>query len=282
VEEQKMGDAQVADWVIEQLGRPQEQPFFLACGMFRPHLPWYVPQEYFDRFPLEQIKLPKTIEHDLDDIPSAGIQMAKPQGDHAKVLAHKQWHRAVQGYLASISFADAQIGRVIDALDQSELLDNTIVVLWTDHGWHLGEKQHWRKFALWEEATRTPLIIVAPGVTPGSRCNRPVNLIDIYPTLIDLCDLPRRDELEGKSLRPLFIDPKTPWDRPSLTTHKRNNHALRSERFRYIRYADGSEELYDHTVDPLEWQNIAGNPAYADAKQMLTKWFPTRNAPRVE
>ena len=278
VADDQMGDTQVADWVIDQVGRNHDKPFFLACGMFRPHLPWYVPQEYFDRFPLDQIQLPRTAPNDLEDIPPAGIRMARPKGDHAAVVKHSQWRRAVQGYLASISFADAQIGRVIHALDQSPHAHNTIVVLWTDHGWHLGEKRHWRKFALWEEATRTPLIVVAPGVDAG-RCDRPVNLIDIYPTLVDLCGLTGRQALEGRSLRPLLADPTADWSYPALTTHGRNNHALRSQRYRYIRYADGSEELYDHSVDPMEWNNVAGDPNHADTKRKLAKWFPGHNAP---
>jgi arylsulfatase A-like enzyme len=282
VADDQMGDTQVADWVIDQLLQEHERPFFLACGIFRPHLPWYVPQTYFDLFPLEKIQLPAVRWDDLDDVPPAGVRLARPEGDHRKVIEHGQWERAVQGYLSSIAFADAQVGRVIDALDRSAHGQNTVVVLWTDHGWHLGEKQHWRKFALWERATRTPLIVVAPGVTAsGQRCERPVNLIDIYPTLIELCGLESRPELEGNSLRPLLQDPESAWDRPSLTTHGRNNHALRSHRYRYIRYADETEELYDHLVDPREWHNLARDPAHAAVKEELAAWFPQRNVPEA-
>jgi len=279
VQDAEMGDAQVADWVIKQLNEQHTKPFFLACGMFRPHLPWYVPAKYFDQYPLTQIELPRTLATDLDDVPPAAVRMARPSGDHAKVVKHKQWHLAVQGYLASIAFADAQIGRVLDALDHSQYADNTMIVFWTDHGWHLGEKQHWRKFALWEEATRTPLIVVGPGVRPDSRCDRPVNLLDIYPTLIELCGLSPRDQLEGTSLTPLLADPSAEWNRPSLTTHGRQNHALRSDRYRYIRYADGSEELYDHTRDPAEWNNLAQDSKYDEVKHDLAKWLPQRNVP---
>ena len=281
VEDRAMGDAQVADWVVDQLGREHGKPFFLACGIFRPHLPWYAPRKYFDQFPIDKIQLPKTRPDDLDDVPPAGVKMARPEGDHARVVKHKQWRRAVQGYLASIAFADDQIGKVLDALDASPHRDNTIVVFWTDHGWHLGEKQHWRKFALWEDATRTPLIIVAPGVTAGSRCERPVNLLDIYPTLVDLCGLPPRDALEGASLKRLLDDPRSPWTRPSLTTHGRNNHSLRSDRFRYIRYADGSEELYDHDKDPMEWVNLAADSSYNEVKQELAEWLPKKNVAQL-
>ncbi|MEM8671065.1 MAG: sulfatase [Planctomycetota bacterium] len=278
-----MGDAKVADWVIEQLGKQHDKPFFLACGMYRPHLPWYVPTKYFEQYPLDDIQLPQTLENDLADVPAAGIKMAKPNGDHAKVTQNNQWKRAVQGYLASIAFTDTQLGRVLDALDASPHRDNTIIVFWTDHGWHLGEKKHWRKFALWEEATRTPVIIVAPGVTTaGTRCNRPVNLIDLYPTLVDLCDLPVNDRLEGQSLAPLLEDPAKPWQRPSLTTHGRNNHGLRSDRYRFIRYADGSEELYDHQSDPMEWKNLAGDPEYASVIEAMSKWLPKQNVPGMK
>jgi len=282
VEESQMGDVQVADWVIQQLGRQQPGPFFLACGIYRPHLPWYVPRKYFDRFELNGIQLPATRDDDLQDIPAAGVKMARPDRDHARVLKYKQWPQAVRGYLASISFADTQVGRVLDALDASRYADNTVIVFWTDHGWHLGEKHHWRKFTLWEEATRTPLVIVAPGVARGSRCRQPVNLLDIYPTLIDLCGLPPRAELEGVSLRPLLNDAAARWDRPSLTTHGRNNHAVRSARYRYIRYADGSEELYDHSVDPQEWRNLAGQPELKSVQERLAAWMPKRNAADVE
>jgi arylsulfatase A-like enzyme len=281
VTDAEMGDAQVVSWVIEQLQNEHDKPFFLACGLFRPHLPWYVPQKYFDAFPLSDIQLPKTNADDLNDVPPAAIKMARPRGDHAKVLQHHQWHAAVQGYLASIKFADVQIGRLLNALDESKYAKNTIIVFWTDHGWHLGEKQHWRKFALWEEATRTPVIIVAPGVVPGSRCTRPINLIDIYPTLIELCKLTDRDDLDGTSFHPLLVDPTITWERPSLTTHGRNNHALRSDHFRYIRYADGSEELYDHRLDPQEWTNLAADAAYADVIQRMSAWIPKQNAPRM-
>ncbi len=279
VDDQQMGDSRVADWVIGQLENSHEKPFFLACGIFRPHLPWYVPRHYFDDFPLDSVLLPETTPSDLEDVPAAGRRMARPGADHTKVVRYKQWTRGVQAYLASIAFADAQIGRVIEALDRSSYADNTIVVLWTDHGWHLGEKEHWRKFALWEDATRTPLIVVVPEVASGQRCSQPVNLLDIYPTLVELCGLPKRPELEGTSLVPLLQDPTGAWERPSLTTHGRNNHALRSRRYRYIRYADGSEELYDHEDDPHEWRNLAADSRYDRVKNELAAFLPDVNVP---
>ena len=273
-----MGDWQVADWVIGQLMQPHDRPFFLGCGFFRPHLPWYVPRKYFDLYPVEQVTLPTVNDNDLDDVPEIGRKMAKPQGDHANVIKYNQWRKAVQAYLASISFVDDCVGRVIDALDNSPHRDNTVVVLWSDHGWHLGEKLHWRKFALWEEATHNVLMFAAPGVTsPGGRCDAPVNLLDIYPTLIDLCDLRQREELEGVSLISLLRNPTVEWEPPALTTHGRNNHSVRSKRWRYIRYSDGTEELYDHKVDELEWINLAQDPQYSDIKEDLARWLPRTN-----
>lgn len=275
-----MGDTRVTDWGVKFLGQEHEGPFFLAVGLFRPHLPWYVPKKYFDEYPLADVKLPEMKEDDLDDVPPIGRRMARPGGDHAKVLKYNQWEKAVQGYLASISYADGQIGRLIAALDGSPYAGNTIIVLWTDHGWHLGEKLHWRKFTLWEEAGRVPLVFVVPGVTkPGTRCDRTVSLLDIYPTLADLCGLPVGEHLEGKSLKPLLEDPTLPWDRPVVTTHGRNNHSVRSERWRYIRYSDGSEELYDHRSDPMEWTNLAGDPKYAVQREKLAAWLPKVNVP---
>jgi arylsulfatase A-like enzyme len=237
-----------------------------------------VPQKYFDKFPLDAITLPEVPDNDLDDIPLLGIKMAKPNGDHASVTKHDQWKQAVQAYLACINFTDTCLGRVLQALDDSPHRDNTIVVLWSDHGWHLGEKKHWRKFALWEEATQVVMMWSVPGVTTdGLRCDAPVNLLDIYPTLIDLCGLSANERLEGKSLRHLLEDPSAKRDQPTLTTHGRNNHALRSDRFRYIRYRDGSEELYDHEVDEMEWTNLARDPQYADIKAQLAEWLPQTN-----
>lgn len=278
--DEQMGDTKVVDWGISFLQEKQEKPFFLAVGMIKPHLPFYAPQKYFDMYPIDKVETPKVIENDLADVPTAGVKIAKPQGDHKKVVAAGEWKHAVQSYLACITYVDGQIGRLVEALDKSPYAKNTIIVLWSDHGWHLGEKEHWRKFALWEEATRVTFMIVAPGVTkPEQRCGRTVNLMDVYPTLIDLCHLPKRDGLEGDSLLPLLKNVNAKWDRPSVTTHGRNNHAVRSERWRYIHYEDGGEELYDHDNDPLEWKNLANDPKFAAVKTDLAKWLPQVNAP---
>ena len=277
ITDEQMGDTQVVDWAIDQLNQPHDAPFFLACGLYKPHLPWYGPQHYFDRFPPDQITLPPVLENDLDDLPIEGLEAALRNDDHQRVIATMNWRPAVAAYLAMIAYADGQIGRLLDALDASPHRDTTIIVLFSDHGWHLGEKFHWRKFALWEEATRIPFIIVAPGLTtPGSVCGRPVSLLDLYPTLADLCSLPPLPYLEGQSLLPLLADPSRPWDRPAITTWGQTNHSVRTERWRYIRYSEGSEELYDHDHDPLEWYNLALGGGQAEVRRTLAAWLPTR------
>lgn len=273
-------DYRIASWAIQRLNQPPGQPFFLAVGFHKPHMPWNVPRKYYDLYPPEKVRLPPHRRDDLDDVPPAGRRMAGPEGDHERVMTAARWRDAVRAYQAAISYADMNVGRLLDALDRSPHRDNTIVVLWGDHGWHLGEKQHWRKFALWEEATRTPLIWRAPGVTrPGGVSHRTVELMSLYPTLSELCGLEIPGHVEGKSILPLLRDPMAPWDRPALTTHGYNNHAVRSERWRYIRYADGSEELYDHEQDPYEWDNLAAVPSLLPVKEELARWMPARNHP---
>lgn len=285
-----MGDRKVADWISGQLLKEHDKPFFLACGIFRPHLPWYVPPEYFEPFPLDKIELPAFNYRDLEDIPAFGVKMANPTRDHANVTKHNQWRQAVRGYLASIYFADEQVGRVLDALESGPNAKNTIVVLWTDHGWHLGEKEHWRKFALWEEATRTPLIWRVPegvssampeGTKAGVRVDTPVTLLEIYPTLNELAGLSAKPELSGVSVVPLLKNAAAKWDRPALTTYGRQNHAVRTPRWRYIRYRDGGQELYDHNVDGMEWKNLSNDPQYRDVIEKLAKALPKTDAENV-
>lgn len=277
-----MPDYDAASYGIEVLQRKHDKPFFLAVGLVKPHMPFSVPKRWFDPFPLESIELPPHRRGDLDDIPSAGVQMAKPNGDHTMMLKSGRWKEAVQAYLATIAFCDAQVGRVLDALENSQYRDNTIICLWSDHGWSLGEKEHWRKFALWEEPTRTVFIWKVPGVTPaGVKSPRPVDFMSIYPTLCSLVGLKQPQHVEGLNISPLLANPNAPWDAPALTTYRRNNHSLRSEKWRYIRYADGSEELYDHEADPLEWANLASDAKYSSVKAELAKHLPEINAPEL-
>ena len=291
VEDEEMFDVKNVNWAISELEKSHDNPFFLACGFTKPHLPWYVPQKYFDMHPRESILLPETLDNDRDDLPfwgkkfarevhdvSAARNFATHGEDHDMVLKHNQWHHAVQSYLATISFVDTHVGRLLDALEESEHVDNTIVVLWGDHGWHLGEKQHWRKHALWEVTTQTTLVISAPeGVQKNKLSNRLVSLIDLYPTLVELCGLPPREGLDGQSIVPLLNDPQMKWDRPALTTFGYKNHTVRTDRWRYIQYNDGGEELYDHNVDPNEWTNLANISKYESVKSELQKSLPTSN-----
>lgn len=274
-----MADFKIAERGIDYLQQDHTKPFFLAVGIIKPHLSWYVPQKYFDMYPLADVKRPLVIPNDLDDVPPAGVKMAKREGDHQYVTKNNLWENAVQGYEASISFADAQIGRLLNALDKSKYKSTTIVVLFGDHGWNLGEKEHWRKFALWEETTHVPFIISAPGmVKPNSVCDRTVNLMDVYPTLIEMCGFPVRKGMEGVSIYPLLKNPKLQWNHHSVSTWGQNNHSVRTERWRYTRYSDGGEELYDHNIDPHEWKNLSSDAKFSDIKKQLAVWMPKVNA----
>jgi len=225
--------------------------------------------------------LPRVKKDDLGDVPPAGHRGIR-KAWHEWLVKNNEWRGAVRGYLASISFADAQVGRLLDALDKSPHAKDSIIVLWSDHGMHIGEKQQCEKFTLFEESTRVPLMIMAPGVTTGGGvCDRPVNLLDVYPTLNELCALPARKDLDGVSLVPLLKNPKAPWDRPTVTTWGRDNHAVRGQRYRYIRHPNGTEQLYDHQTDPNEFTNLADRPELAAVKTRLTQWLPKTNAAPV-
>jgi arylsulfatase A-like enzyme len=242
-------------------------------------MPFSVPKKWYDLFPLETIQLPPHRTDDLDDVPPSGVRMAGPQGDHARILESGRWKEAVQAYLATVAFCDSQVGRLLDGLEKSPHRDNTIVCLWTDHGWSLGEKSHWRKFALWEEPTRTVLVWKVPGVTrPGGLCSRTVDYTAIYPTLCELTGLPLPKHLEGRSIVSLLKDPTSPWDVPAITTHGFKNHTVRTEGWRYIRYANGEEELYDVAADPLEYTNLASRPEHSSRKNELAQWLPKTDA----
>ncbi|MCP4853920.1 MAG: sulfatase [Fuerstiella sp.] len=271
-------DWHTVDFCIDRMNQERDKPFFIACGLIKPHLPWAVPRKYYEMYPRENVRLPPHRNDDLDDLPKAGVRMAGPEKDHAKFLKSGRWKDAVQSYLATIAYVDMNVGRLLDAYEASPQRDNTIIVFWGDHGWHLGEKQHWRKFALWEEATRTPFIWVAPGVTkPGTICDRPVDFMSIYPTLCELATLKPPEHLEGKSIVPLLENPKSSWDGVALTTHGYLNHAIRDGRYRYIRYADGTEELYDHKNDSYEFTNLAGSTDMVAVKEELAAHLPKIN-----
>jgi len=278
--DREMGDGKMVEWAVRLLAQPPTEPFFLVAGIYRPHLPFYAPREYFEMYPPDRIALPPTKADDLDDLPAAGRKMAASRrGDYELVMKSGKYREFLQAYLANISFGDSLVGRLLDALDAGPAASNTVIVFWSDHGWHLGEKRHLHKFTLWERSTRIPFIVVAPGVTrPGVRSGKPVGTVDIFPTLIELCGLSAVADLDGASLAPLLRDPTFDPKRPVLTTSGRGNHALRTERWRYIRYAGGDEELYDHDSDPNEWTNLAGKPAFAAVKSELARWLPKADA----
>jgi arylsulfatase A-like enzyme len=285
VRDEDMPDYKLGSWAGDFLRSPQSKPFFLGAGFFRPHIPWFVPKRYFDMYPLEEIIVPQVKDDDLADVPSRGRTIALNDDSRQDlVVSTGNWKKAVRAYLACITFADAMIGRLLDALEESPHRDNTIVALWSDHGYHLGEKWHWHKHALWYRSTHVPLLIRAPGAKGGSRCARPASLVDVYPTLADLAGLPARDHCEGISLKPLLTNPILEWKRPALTTFLRGDHSVNGERWHYIRYSDGAEELYDKQQDPNEWINLAGRPEAAVHKKELSGWLPktdAREAPRA-
>ena len=276
------GDSHVASWAVEQIkGAAKDQPFFIAAGFCLPHVPCYATQKWFDLYPDDDSVLPKVREGDRADTPrfSWYLHWKLPEPRLKWLEENHEWRNLVRSYLACTSFVDAQIGRLLDALDESGLADNTIVVVWSDHGYHLGEKGISGKNTLWERSTRVPLIFAGPGVTAAQRCDRPAELLDIYPTLIELCGLTPRSDLEGLSLMPHLKDAEAPRERPAITSHNQGNHGIRSERWRYIQYADGSEELYDMQHDPNEWTNLAGRTEHAAVIEEHRRWRPQPDVP---
>jgi arylsulfatase A-like enzyme len=282
-DESKFTDHVVATWVAEQLDRKHGKPFLLTLGFYRPHVPFFPPRRVYDSF--KNVQLPRVDDDDWNDIPDAARKVSM---SNSKIPTHDwmrekgRWEQAVHAYLACVRWTDAQLGRVLDALDNGPHAENTIVVLFSDHGYHLGEKQRWSKFSLWERTTHVPLIISVPDGVKG-RTGKPVELLSIYPTLIDLCGLPANPRLEGVSLRPLIEDPKADWEHVAVSSLGQNNHAVRDERWRYIRYADGSEELYDHRTDPNEWNNLAVEeltPSHAEVITRLKRHLPKSNVPQ--
>lgn len=273
-------DGQLTDWAIKQLQRSHEKPFFIALGLRKPHLPWVAPRKYFEQYDLEAIQIPEVPADDLADLPEAARVFAHSIVGFVKLDDHKAiidvpgaWQELVHAYLATSSFADANVGRLLAALEDSPHRDNTIVVLWGDHGWHLGEKEHWKKMTLWERGTRTPFIIRIPG-GEARRVEAPVSLQDIFPTLVDLCGLEVAQELDGHSVRPLLEGSAATWDKPVIMSHGPGNFAIRKGTWRLIRYADGSEELYDLENDPKEWTNLAKHSEHQATAEALRTHVP--------
>jgi arylsulfatase A-like enzyme len=274
------GDYKIASVAIDALqSAPKEKPFFIAAGFRMPHVPCYAPQKWFDLYPDATLQMPPVLAHDRDDTPrfSWYLHWRLPEPRLHTLQERNEWRPLVRAYLATVSFMDAQVGRVLDALDATGRAGETIVVLWSDHGWHLGEKEITGKNTLWDRSTRVPLIFAGPGIAKGARCGRPAELLDIFPTLLELAAFPARSDLDGHSLVPQLKDASAPRDLPAITTHNHDNHTIRTERWRYIRYADSSEELYDLQADPNEWKNLASDPAHAATKRDLARWLPKVN-----
>lgn len=275
----EMPDYRTAKWAVEKLQADYDKPFFLTAGFVRPHVPLYVPQKWFDLHPVDGVKTPPYKKDDYLDLPAIALKVHQlpqmPTTDWA--IETGNWKDMVQAYLACVTFVDHYIGEVLNALGNSAYKDNTIVILWSDHGYRMGEKGLFAKHALWQEATNAPLIISMPGKTTIGKCESPVEMLDIYPTLVDLCGLPANNRNEGRSLKSLITHPDSGADNYAITTYGRNNHAVVSSGFRYIHYEDGSEELYNRNTDPNEFENIAGKPEAWEIKSALAKYLPAKN-----
>ena len=280
--DERQGDWKIAESAIKRLkSLPDDKPFFVGVGFRLPHVPCFASRRWFDMHPESSLIFPPVREDDRDDVPDFAwyLHWKLPEPRLSWLRRTQQWGPLVRAYLASTSFMDSQVGRVLDALEATGKADNTIVVLWSDHGWHLGEKGITGKNTLWERSTRVPLMFAGPGIPKGARCKHPAELLDIYPTLVDLVGLPAKERLEGHSLAPQIHDPKAHRAWPAITTHCPGNHSVRSERWRYIRYADGSEELYDHQMDPHEWTNLAKDPQHRAIVDNHARWIPKDDAP---
>ncbi len=291
VDDEAMSDHQVAEWAIGEWNTESEKPLFMSVGFFRPHRPLHAPAKYFDLFPLDSIQRPEEPEQDdWDDMPEFAQRLARTHAhkdlhaglsDHEFMVEHDQWDKTLQAYQASIAFVDQQIGRFVNALAENPRGRETVIMLVSDHGWHLGEKKHWCKGAIWEQTTHIPFIVRAPETESGSVCEKPVSLIDVFPSLVDLAGLPVPDYLDGKSVKPQLLDPQAKRS-PVISSYGDGNTAIRTKRWRYIRYEDGSEELYDHDVDPNEWTNLAINPEYDATKKRLATFIPKNQRPGLK
>ena len=283
-EDAEMADIQLAHAAAKALKEQFDKPFFMSVGFFRPHVPLFVPPKWFAQYEANKIALPNNPKSDLDDLPKnfLGINNYAVAPTHSEVAGAGKQRSLTHAYLASVTFVDHCVGIVLDALKNSPHADNTLIVLWSDHGFHLGEKQHWAKRTLWEESTRVPLLIAGPGVSHGKPCGEPASLLDIYPTLVELCGLPKNDYLEGLSLVPQLKNPAARRDRPAITSSYFGNHSIRSRDWRLIVYEDGAQELYDHRNDPDEFRNLANDPAHKKIRNELARWLPQNATPEFK
>ena len=292
VADEEMGDYKVASWAIEQWQQVTETPLFMSVGFYRPHRPLHVPKPWFDQFPLESIRRPAEPDgvDDWDDMPEFARRLARTHAhkplhmglsDHEYIVEDDQWLATIRAYQASIAFVDRQIGRFLDCLEENPRGRETFVVLVSDHGWHLGEKKHWCKGAIWEQTTHIPFIVRGPGIQTGSTCTQPVSLIDVYPSLVDFAGLKIPSWLDGTSIKPQLAEPSSPRS-AAISSYGEGNTSIRTERWRYIRYEDGSEELYDHRVDPDEWINLANKSKHAKTKRQLAQLIPVKQHPGIK
>lgn len=278
-----MPDHKAVQWASGKLKTDlSKKPFFMAVGFLRPHVPFHVPQKWFDLYPLDKIVLPPYLAEDMNDVPAIAKNIISdlpmmPSTEWA--IKTNNWKKIMQAYLACISFVDNEIGKLLGALEKSPYADNTIVVFWSDHGYRMGEKGTFAKQCLWEEATRTPLIFSGPKIPKNKKIDAAVELLSIYPTLLELCQMPPNPKNEGISLAPLINNDIDGDQLTALTTYGWSNHSLRTKDFRYIRYEDGSEELYDHKNDPNEFDNLAHDAAYSGVKKNLKQRLPKVNNP---
>ena len=281
IKTEETGDYDVATFCSDYMQKDHDKPFFLACGLFRPHSAQIAPRQYFDMYPLEEMKTPPHPEEDIQDLPDIAKYNFASTFAKKVINTDDQWLRAVQAYKASTTFADDMIGIILDGLEKSPYKDNTIVVLWGDHGWQIGQKYRWEKFSLWSQGTQTPFIIKVPGM-PAQVVEKPVTLLDIYPTLVELTKVGNKTvELDGSNLLPLMKDPKTAWDKPAIVTYEPNNHSVHYDHWNFIQYSDGSIELYDGAKDPDEWHNIASDPNNAAIISKLKEFIPKYSRPCV-
>jgi arylsulfatase A-like enzyme len=279
---EETSDYKTAKWFEKKLQDNYDKPFFMSMGISKPHLPFHVPEEFFNMYGLDTLKMPEYKMDDLDDIlDKNGKKAYEPEADFLWSKHYGVEKEVVRAYLAAITYADACIGVLLDALAKSKYADNTIVMIYGDHGWHLGEKLRYRKATLWRESTQLPFIFHVPGMTKMQDCNRNVNLLDIYPTLIDLCNLPKK-QLDGKSFAPLLKDPTLKWT-PTVTTSGKGEHSVISEKWHYIQGRNQVLQLYNLENDPMEWTNLIdkNTPETKAAIKELKAYIPVNDAPEV-
>ena len=277
-----MPDMKCAKWAVDQLSQKHDKPFFMGVGFYRPHVPMFAPKKWFDIHPKDKIKLPAVPSDDLKDLSHYAIDLTNLEHvspTHEWVTGAGQWEHAVQSYLASVTFADHCLGLVLDALEKSEYADNTIIALFSDHGFHLGEKERWAKRSLWEDGTRVPVVVAAPGHKAAQKTNRPAELLDVFPTLLELAGLPKDENQEGQSLVPLMKNPQREWNHPAITSFGLGNYSIRSTNYRFIQYFDGSRELYDLRDDPHEWKNLIDNPKMKKVIKEHASFIPQKQHP---